>query len=64
MTPDELTERLEPSGSGYACPVHGDDGYVLAVDEGDDGKILIYCRGGCDTAEILEKLGLRWRDLR
>jgi len=57
-------------GKGWLalCPVptHGGDGDQqpsLFVSEADDGRVLLYCHGGCQTEEILEALDLTWSDL-
>jgi putative DNA primase/helicase len=46
------------------CPVHPDKRPSLAVRELADGKLLVHCHAGCTTADVLDALGLRWRDLR
>jgi hypothetical protein len=46
------------------CPVHDDKRPSLAVRELADGKLLVHCHAGCTTADVLDALGLRWRDLR
>lgn len=35
----------------------------LSVSEGDEGKALVYCHGGCTTAEVVEALDLKMSDL-
>jgi hypothetical protein len=45
------------------CPAHKDDHPSLSISEGDDGKVLLNCFAGCDTAAILRALGMGWRDL-
>ena len=49
------------------CPAHRDRNPSLSVKEeiGEDGqiKLRVKCFAECDTAEVLEKLGLEWRDL-
>ena len=66
MTLTELTDRLEPGRrlGRYVCPVHGDDGYELCVTPGDRQPVLLYCQGGCDSADVLKAVGLTWHDLR
>jgi hypothetical protein len=45
------------------CPVHGDKNRSMAVAEGKRG-ILVKCMSmGCDTRDILDVLGLKYRDL-
>ena len=46
------------------CPVHeGTHKDSLSFCEVEDGKVLLKCFGGCDTAAILRSLGLEWKDL-
>jgi hypothetical protein len=46
------------------CPAH-DDRITpnLDVKEGEDGRVLLLCRAGCSTEEVVEALGLKMRDL-
>lgn len=59
---------FEPHGAAYKfrarCPVHdGVTNESLAVDEGADGRVLIWCFSGCDGESILDALDLQWPDL-
>jgi hypothetical protein len=45
------------------CPAHNDEHPSLSVREAPDGKVLLRCWAGCDTAAVLAALGLRWSDL-
>jgi hypothetical protein len=70
MTVEALLDRLDDvrpvrRGAVSRCPVlaHGDTTPSLAVDRGSDGRILLYCRAGCTTDEILRALGLGFGDL-
>lgn len=51
------------------CPVFGhgedlqDERPSLRVTVGENGRILVRCRVGCSTEEVLSSLGLAWRDL-
>jgi len=45
------------------CPAHEDRSPSLTVAEGSDGRAVLLCRTGCDTAEVVAALGLRWADL-
>ena len=63
-----LLERLDgvkQSGKGWIarCPAHADGRPSLKVDTGDDGRVLLYCHAGCETAAIVEALGMEARDL-
>ena len=46
------------------CPAH-DDRITpnLDIKEGEDGRVLLLCRAGCSTEEVVEALGLKMRDL-
>lgn len=45
------------------CPAHSDRSPSLCVKAVGDGRILLHCFAGCDTAQILSKLGLTLSDL-
>ncbi|MDT7944436.1 MAG: AAA family ATPase [Dehalococcoidia bacterium] len=45
------------------CPAHDDRRPSLSVTEAEDGKVLLLCRAGCKTEDVLERLGLAWVDL-
>lgn len=69
MTPVEnLISRLDKvkgrNGSWTArCPAHADKGPSLAVREGDDGRVLLHCFAGCETASVLGAIGMDMTDL-
>jgi putative DNA primase/helicase len=46
------------------CPAH-DDRITpnLDIKEGEDGRVLLLCRAGCSTEEVVEALDLMMRDL-
>jgi len=46
-----------------ACPAHDDKVPSLSISEGEDGKTLLHCQAGCDTAAVLKALGLKASDL-
>ena len=51
------------TGGGFRarCPAHdGRSDGSLAVREAPDGKILVYCHGGCTTDAVLTAIGLDW----
>lgn len=63
-----ILDRLKdarPEGSGYValCPAHEDRDPSLRVSEGDDGRVLLVCRAGCDVRKIVEALKLEMKDL-
>lgn len=53
------------NGVGYVthCPAHDDKHPSLRVGEGDDGRTLLKCFAGCETANIVAALGLTLADL-
>lgn len=69
MTPIEgLLQKLEKvkgrNGSWTArCPAHADKGPSLAIREADDGRILLHCFAGCETAAVLGAVGMDMTDL-
>jgi len=66
---DRLLARLEgvrrDGQGGYMarCPSHPDARASLHITP-REGKVLIFDFGGCPTALVLDRLGLRWSDLR
>ncbi len=45
------------------CPAHKDTAPSLSISLEKDGRILLYCHGGCEIEEILEAMGLHYRHL-
>ena len=45
------------------CPAHDDRSPSLAIKECDDGRVLLHCFAGCETEEVLSKVGLMFSDL-
>lgn len=65
---DEVLSRFQDarrSGSGWQvrCPAHEDRHASLSIGEGDDGRVLLKCHAGCDTAKICGAIGLKLSDL-
>ena len=65
---DRTLERLEGvrAHNGYfmaLCPAHDDRDPSLKVTEGDDGRTLIHCFGGCTFDEVVAAIGLEAKDL-
>lgn len=65
-----LVERNGPvvrDGSDWRgrCPAHSDNGRRgdLTFREGDDGRIVLHCWGGCTAPNVVAALGLKWSDL-
>lgn len=68
MTIYDILPRLDGvkrSGGQYIakCPAHDDQQASLSIGEGEGGRILLNCHAGCDTASIVEALGLTLQDL-
>jgi len=58
-----LCDYLAISGSAnfgklWQCPSHADSYPSMSVEEGMDGRALIYCHAGCHFGDICEALGL------
>jgi hypothetical protein len=53
------------AGNGWSarCPAHDDRRASLSIAQGDDGRALVKCHAGCDTAAILAAVGLKLADL-
>ncbi|MFI7357149.1 phage/plasmid primase, P4 family [Streptomyces avidinii] len=54
----------QPDG-GYAslCPAHQDSRPSLRIWRGEDNKVRVTCRAGCDTADVIAAARLTWGDL-
>ena len=46
----------ERGGANWCCPCPLGCGYALSLAEGEDGRLLAHCFGGCDYHEILAAL--------
>ena len=61
----ERTEAKLSSGEGQysgICPAHHDKSPSLSISI-IQGRILLHCHAGCDTNQILRKLGITMQDL-
>lgn len=61
-----MLDRVKQTAPGRwvaCCPSHDDRHPSLAIRELDDGRVLLHCFGGCDTASILAAVGLSFEDL-
>lgn len=45
------------------CPAHLDETPSLSIRVLDDGRVLLHCFAGCDTADVLGAIGLTFADL-
>lgn len=68
MTLDELlksqTDVVEEA-DGYLihCPAHPDSKQSLRITVSDAGKVLLKCRAGCKTGDVVKSLGITMKDL-
>jgi putative DNA primase/helicase len=59
-------EGVDAEDDGYLtlCPAHGDTDPSLRVAYNPDRKtLMVHCRAGCETPDVLKALGLHTRDL-
>ena len=60
-------EDCNPKGAGtqYSahCPAHDDNNPSLSVGLGEDGRVLLNCKAGCETSAIVDSLDLTMADL-
>jgi hypothetical protein len=65
---DRVLERLDgvtQKGKQWTalCPAHADAAPSLSISIGDDGTVLMHCFGGCNTADVVDAIGLQMREL-
>ena len=58
----DKVQRLRPGQWQVSCPAHADKKPSLTITEVED-RFLLHCHAGCDTKEILDKVGLKLSDL-
>lgn len=68
MTLADLIARFdspEPIDDGVLvhCPAHRDSKASLRLTVSQAGKVLVKCRAGCSTGDVVKSLGLTMRDL-
>jgi hypothetical protein len=68
VRPSEIARRLEArqvrEGQWEArCPAHDDRRASLGIGTGQDGRVLLACQAGCETADVLRAARLELRDL-
>ena len=67
MTAEALAHRLEGrrSGTGWfaRCPAHDDRRPSLSLDNGTDGRTIVFCHAGCSVENIVAAMGLSMVDL-
>jgi putative DNA primase/helicase len=56
---------VEQTADGYLvhCPAHDDSKQSLRLTVSDAGKVLMRCRAGCETKDVVAALGMTMRDL-
>ena len=54
---------LRIGSQDFQCPAHEDGNASLGIKEGHT-QVLINCQAGCSAREVVEALGLKWRDVR
>lgn len=65
----EILERFkqvtEEADGGYLalCSAHADSRPSLRIWLGDNGKVRLTCRAGCDNSDVIKAAGLRWPDM-
>jgi len=55
--------RVQADKLEACCPAHDDQSPSLGVKRRSDGVVLITCRAGCDTKNVLSAIGLQMTDL-
>ena len=55
-------KKSSPNSYQALCPAHNDQKASLTITDAGD-KILLHCHAGCETIDILNKLGLTEKDL-
>lgn len=73
MAYEEVLDAIEEQGllgpllgdgqQMFRCPAHEDRKASASLQEGEDGRALVYCHAGCDVSEVVEELGLKMKDL-
>jgi hypothetical protein len=68
MTADAFADLVQAQRIGAGrwkarCPAHNDRSPSLSIRRGDDGRVLVLCRAGCELETILAALKLAKRDL-
>jgi putative DNA primase/helicase len=60
-----FAEVTPEADGGYLarCPAHADSSPSLRIWRGDDNKVRITCRAGCETNRVVAAAGLEWPDL-
>jgi putative DNA primase/helicase len=64
----EILDRFQgvsETTDGYlaVCPAHNDSRPSLRIWYGEDGRVRLKCRAGCETKHVVRDAGLTWPDL-
>lgn len=59
----DKVRRTSPESWVARCPSHDDRLPSLTIRETPDGRVLLHCFAGCDTAEVLSSVGMAMEDL-
>lgn len=62
---DRFTDVTEEADGGYLalCPAHRDSRPSLRIWRGNDYKVRLHCRAGCNPAKVIGSVGLEWTEL-
>lgn len=62
---ERFAEVDEQADGGYLalCPAHGDSRPSLRIWRGDDEKVRLTCRAGCETGAVIRAVDLKWSDM-
>lgn len=58
-------QDVSETSDGYlaVCPAHNDSRPSLRIWYGEDGRVRLKCRAGCETGAVVTAAGLRWPDM-
>lgn len=59
----DKVRETKPGHWSACCPAHPDRNPSLAISIGDDDRVLLYCRAGCEVSTIVAAVGLTLSDL-
>ncbi len=62
----ERVQKVKKTGDKKymaCCPAHDDSDPSLAINEANDGRILLHCFAGCPAGDVVAAIGLSLSDL-
>mgnify|MGYP001426057280 CR=1 FL=1 len=59
----DIKRRHSNNSYQVKCPAHEDNQASLTISQDENNKILLYCHAGCNSENILHKVGLSISDL-